>query len=84
MYVNRAAVINDEANKLPLDQTAKFDELKKEADTYLDKATPYLEKAAELNPTDLNTLLSLKQIYARTGKTDKLKGINERISKITQ
>jgi hypothetical protein len=84
MYVNKAAVVNDEANKLPLDQTAKFDELKKEADTYLDKATPYLEKAAELNPTDLNTLLSLKQIYARTGKTDKLKAINERISKITQ
>jgi hypothetical protein len=83
MYVNKAAMINDEANKLPLDQTAKFDELKKEADNYLGLATPYLEKASDLQPSDLNTLYSLKQIYARTGKIDKLKAVNERIAKLT-
>lgn len=84
LYVNKAATINDEANKLPLDQADKFDLLKKEADKYLEDATPYLEKASELQPGDLNTLYSLKQIYARTGKTDKLKFINERISKVSQ
>lgn len=84
MYVNQAATINDEANKLPLDQTEKFDQLKKTADNYLDLATPYLEKASELQPGDLNTLYSLKQIYARTGKIDKLKVVNEKIAKITE
>ena len=67
MYVNKAAMINDVANKLPFDQSEKFDQMKKEADSYLVKAVPYLEKAAELDPKDINTLYSLKQIYARTG-----------------
>jgi hypothetical protein len=84
MYVNSAAMINDEANKLPLDQTDKFNALKKQADGYLDMATPFLETASQLQPNDLNTLYSLKQIYARTGKMDKVKLINERIAKITQ
>lgn len=84
LYVNKASAINDEANKLPLDQTDKFDLMKKEADNLLDLATPFLEKASELQPGDLNTLYSLKQIYARSGKNDKLKEINEKIAKITQ
>jgi hypothetical protein len=79
LYVNKAATINDQANKLPLDAEQEFKKLKGEADNYLELATPYLEKAAELQPTDINTLYSLKQIYARTNKVDKLKAINERI-----
>lgn len=84
LYVNKAATINDEANKLPLDQADKFDQLKKQADGYLEMATPYLETASTLQPNDLSTLVSLKQIYARTGKADKLKEVNEKIAKITQ
>jgi tetratricopeptide (TPR) repeat protein len=84
LYVNKAASINDEAFKLPLDATVQFDKLKKEADDYLEKALPFLEKAAELQPDDINTLYSLKQIYARTNKTDKLKEINEKINAATQ
>lgn len=84
LYVNKAATINDEANKLPLDQADKFDQLKKQADSYLEMATPYLETASTLQPSDLSTLVSLKQIYARTGKSDKLKEVNEKIAKITQ
>jgi hypothetical protein len=80
LYVNKAASINDEANKLPLDATAHYDKLKKEADEYLEKALPYLEKATELQPGDVNTLISLKQIYARTNKTDKVKAVQEKIN----
>jgi hypothetical protein len=79
LYVNKAAGINDQANKLPLDAETEFKKLKTEADGYLELATPYLEKASELQPTDINTLYSLKQIYARTNKPDKLKGVNEKI-----
>jgi len=84
IYVNKAAAINDEANKLPLDATAQFDKLKKEADSYLESALPYLEKATELSPGDLNTLYSLKQIYMRTNKMDKVKIVNEKINAAQQ
>ncbi|MEI7498844.1 MAG: hypothetical protein WCK84_00240 [Bacteroidota bacterium] len=80
LFVNKAASINDEANKLPLDATAHYDKLKKEADLYLEKALPYLEKATDLQPDDVNTLYSLKQIYARTNKTDKMKQVQEKIN----
>jgi Tfp pilus assembly protein PilF len=79
MYVNKAASINDVANKLPLDAEAEYTKLKAEADKYLEQATPYLEKATELEPTDLNTLYSLKQIYARENKIDKLREVNARL-----
>jgi hypothetical protein len=80
LYVNKAATINDQANKLPLDADAEFKKLKAEADGYLEKATPYLEKASDLMPSDINTLYSLKQIYSRLNKTDKLKAVNDKIN----
>ncbi len=79
LYVNKAASINDEANKLPLDADAQFKKLKEEANQYLAQAAPYLEVATEIQPNDLNTLYSLKQIYVRTNQTDKLKVLNSRI-----
>ncbi|MCX6305544.1 MAG: hypothetical protein NT040_11300 [Bacteroidetes bacterium] len=82
LYVNKAASINDEATKLPLEETAKFDKLKKEADSYLEKALPFLEKATELQPADINTLFTLKQIYSRTSKPDKVKAVQEKINAI--
>lgn len=84
LYVNKAATIMDQANRLPFDQSDKFEVLKKEAEGFLTKAAPYLEKASELDPNDLNTLYSLKQIFARTGQTEKLKAVNEKIAKLAQ
>lgn len=82
LYVNKAATINDVANKLPLDAEAQFNQMKAEADKYLGLATPYLEKASELEPTDMNTLYSLKQIYARQNNVEKLKEVNAKIDAI--
>ena len=80
LYVNKAATILDQANKLPLDAEAELKKLKEEADSYLEMAVPYLEKASELQPDDINTLISLKQIYSRSNKTDKLKTVNDKIN----
>ena len=80
LYVNKAVYYDDKAKNLPLDAEAEFNKLKAEADKYLAAAIPYLEKAAELQPTDLATLNSLKQIYIRQQKSDKIKAINEKIS----
>lgn len=79
LYVNQAADILDKANDLPLDAVKEYDEQKKLADDMLDKSLPYLEKSLELMPDDVNTMVSLKEIYTRLGMTEKLKMINEKL-----
>jgi tetratricopeptide (TPR) repeat protein len=72
LYVNQAANILDRANDLPLDAVKEYDAAKAEADDMLKTSLPFLEKAHELMPDDLSTIVSLNQIYTRLGMTDKL------------
>ena len=76
IYVNQAAESLSVANDLPLNETEKYEELKKEADKYLEKAIPYLEKSLELRPDDAPTIHALKEAYARLKMTDKLEKLN--------
>ena len=48
----------------------------------MQKALPYFEKALKLEPKDYNSLVALKEIYARTKQYDKLKEINAKLSEI--
>ncbi len=80
LYNNVAAELLLKANNLPNDAEKEYQSLKKEADTNLDLALPLLEKAVLLNPTDLSTLIALKQIYVRKKQVDKAKTINDRIN----
>jgi len=82
LYNNVAAEILLKANNLPNDATAEYDKLKAEADSYLTKALPYLEKASDINPNDLDTLIALKQIYVRLKLSDKAKAVNEKIANL--
>jgi tetratricopeptide (TPR) repeat protein len=79
LYVNQAADILDKANDLPLDAVAEYDKQKALADQMLHNSLPYLEKSLELMPDDVNTMVSLKEIYTRLGMSDKLKTIDERL-----
>jgi Tfp pilus assembly protein PilF len=72
LYVNKAAVLIDEANQLPFEEQKKYDELKERADGYLNDCLPYLEKAHQIDASDMSTLYSLKEIYARLGNQEKL------------
>jgi tetratricopeptide (TPR) repeat protein len=81
LYVNQAADILDKANDLPLDAVKEYDAQKALADETLKKSLPYLEKSLELMPEDVNTMVSLKEIYTRLGMTDKLQMINEKLKK---
>ncbi|MCF8231944.1 MAG: hypothetical protein K9J27_07115 [Bacteroidales bacterium] len=83
IFVNRAAELQKKANALPLEATEKYEALKKQADSLLKKAVPHLEKAREIRPDDINTLQSLKEIYARLNKAEKLKEVNKRIQELT-
>jgi len=80
LYVNKAIAITEEANALPLSEQKKYDALKLEADNYLSKSLPYLEKADELNPNDTYVLRTLRDIYARLGMLDKLKEVDEKLN----
>jgi len=84
LYVNKFVYYDDKAKNLPLDAETEYKTLTAKADEYLKSAIPYLEKAAELQPSDLQTLNSLKQIYIRQKNTEKVKIINEKIAVIQQ
>jgi len=43
----------------------KYDALKEKVNGEFDKALPYFQKAEKVDPNDLNTLIALKEIYAR-------------------
>ncbi|MCB2219175.1 MAG: hypothetical protein KQI35_02185 [Bacteroidetes bacterium] len=71
LYVNKAAVVIDSANNLPIDKQKEYEVLKSLADDYLKKSLPYLEKAHEMEPNDMATMASLKEIYIRLDMMDK-------------
>ena len=67
MYFNKGADKLKVANELPLNQQAKFDAMKKEAEALFKLALPYFDRALAINPKDLGTLTALNGIYATTG-----------------
>ena len=75
LYYNRAAFISKEANKLSSDYTKegtrKYNEKKAEMELYFDKALPFFERAEKVDPKDKNTLIALKEIYAKKSQFDK-------------
>ena len=81
LYVNKAAVIQEEINALPLDANDEYQAKQTEMKDFLKQALPYLEKADELQPDDQYTLTSLKEIYSRLSMYDKVKEINARLER---
>lgn len=79
LHVNEAALLIEEAIKLPLSEQKKYDALTEKANTHLTAAMPNLERALELQPNDFNTMVSLKEIYTRLNKLDKLAEIDRKI-----
>jgi hypothetical protein len=79
LYVNRASSVISIANELPLEEQERYDALMEEANNFLESCLPYLEKAHELQPEDISTMVSLKEIYTRLGMSDKMKEIDAEI-----
>ena len=63
------------ANDLPLEESKKYDALIKEANGYLEKAVPWLEKALKIKPDDTYTLHALKEAYTKLKQYDKAKAL---------
>jgi tetratricopeptide (TPR) repeat protein len=82
LYFNKGGEVINEANKLPISETAKYEKMLAEGNSYLNLALPYLETCETLQPKDKNTLVSLKEIYTRLNMTQKLAGINEKLNNL--
>lgn len=69
LYYNRAAATTKEMNALADDYSKeglkKYDGLRKLVLTQFDEALPFFKQAESLNPNDRNTLIALKEIFAR-------------------
>lgn len=83
LYYNKAATytepLNTLANDFSADGNKKYDALKAEMDELFDVAFPYFQRAEKLNPLDMNTLLAIKEIYARKNDLDKATEYKEKI-----
>jgi PBP1b-binding outer membrane lipoprotein LpoB/Flp pilus assembly protein TadD len=71
VYYNKAAAYSKEMKKLESDFSKegqkKYDAAEKLMKEEFEKALPYFQKAEALNPNDQNSLVALKEIYARKG-----------------
>ena len=69
LYYNKAALLTQEMNAMAEDFTTagikKYDAKKTEILDLFEKALPYFQKAEALDANDVNTLIALKEIYAR-------------------
>jgi tetratricopeptide (TPR) repeat protein len=77
IYVNIAAEYQAQANDLPLNETAKYDQLTNLANEQLALAVPYLENALQVRPDDQQTKAALREAYARLKMTEKLQKLNQ-------
>lgn len=74
LYYNKAAGLTRELTALADDYTkkgiAKYEAKKEQVFEEFEKALPYFQKAESIDPNDLNTLIALKEIYARKNELD--------------
>jgi Tfp pilus assembly protein PilF len=81
LYFNKGVFYLTKADALPYGDKG-YEPLKEKGDGFLEKSLPYLERALSLKGDDYNTLFSLRQIYSRTGQTEKYKTVNDKLAEI--
>ena len=74
LYYNKAAQMTQALNKLADDYSKegikKYNELNDEILVVFDQALPYFQTAESKAPNDINTLIALKEIFARKSQLD--------------
>ena len=86
LYYNKAASMTTEINELANDYSAegskKYNAKKTEMDGYFSEALPFFEKAHIIDSKDLNTLIALREIYARKNMFDKVEEIKTKLDSL--
>jgi tetratricopeptide (TPR) repeat protein len=60
-----------------------YDSLKVESEKLFEKALPYFKKAESLEPNDRNTLIALREIFARMNEYEKAQELKVRMERIS-
>ena len=83
LYYNKAAAVSKEVNVLAEDYskegTQKYEAAKAKMTDLFNQALPYFQKAEAQNGTDKNTLIALKEIYARQNDFEKTNAYKAKI-----
>lgn len=86
LYFNRGASMTQELVRLNEDFSKegqkKYDALKAKVDGEFEAALPYFKQAEQVDPSDLNTLIALKEIYARKSEFEVSNEFKARIETI--
>lgn len=82
MYYNKAVILVKQANELPLSESKKYDALVAQSNELMNEALPYFKKAESINPNDTNTLIALKEIFARQNNFDLVKEFTTRLDNV--
>lgn len=86
LYYNKAAIVTDEMNALADDYskegTKKYNAKKEEVEGLFTEALPYFKKVEMINPSDRNTLIALKEIFARKNDFEASNEFKERLDKL--
>ncbi len=86
LYYNKAALMSKELAVLENDYskegTAKYEALQDKIFEEFDKALPYFQKAESLDPNDRNTLIALKEIYAKKNDIEMSNEFKARLEKL--
>ena len=86
LYYNRAAFYTQEMNALAEDYskagTEKYELKKAQVEKMFVEALPYLKRVEALDPGDRNTLIALKEIYARQNDFDLSNVFKDRLEKV--
>ncbi len=86
LYFNKAALVTQEMLKLNDDFSKegmkKYESLKGEASELFKLALPHFKQAESLDPNDINTLIALKEIFARTDDIAKSNEFKDRMKTV--
>jgi tetratricopeptide (TPR) repeat protein len=86
LYYNKAAIVTEEMNSLANDYskegTAKYNKKKEEVEALFSESLPYFKNVEKLDPNDRNTLIALKEIFARENDFNMSNEFKMRLEKI--
>jgi tetratricopeptide (TPR) repeat protein len=81
MYFNQAVEMVNDANAIPPNQIKKYNAAMEEANKVFNVGLPSLERAHKLDPSNKETMTSLRDIYTRLEMDDKSAEMKEKLEK---
>ncbi|MBD3629535.1 hypothetical protein [Cyclobacterium sp.] len=86
LYYNRAATMTIALSELSSDNSPagmeKYEAMEAGVFAAFDQALPYFQKAERINPNSVETLIALKEIYARYNEPETSNALNERLENL--